>query len=262
MRTLVAATALVGAILLASGCATTPPPAPAPKAAPKPVAQPKPVLTAPKFEQSAASAAAPKEVKAVTPVAPETPIVAPKLSPEAAALIERLTHASEPDTLPHEVSEATSFPSALKSLEPGAPAPRVESDPADGNSSQPPARGLTADGNTTALVERDWTGLVLIPIAKSLSKAHTSDVRLTKVEAHPLNDGRVRVWTRVHNIGHDTLPAEIACEFRMRGAHATSPYFYQLDVPGNGYRDVFFVSPDGELNAYTVLVRSADSVRR
>jgi hypothetical protein len=130
------------------------------------------------------------------------------------------------------------------------------------SSYQPPARGLTADGNTTALVERDWTGLVLIPVAKSLSKAHTSDVRLTKVEAHPLNDGRVRIWTRVTNIGSTALPAEIACEFRMRGAHASSPYFYQLEVPGSGYRDVFFVSPDGELNAYTVLVRSTEALRR
>ncbi len=40
----------------------------------------------------------------------------------------------------------------------------------------------------------------------------------------------------------------------------TSPYFYRLDVPANGYRDVFFVSPDGDLNSYTVLGRSLDAL--
>jgi hypothetical protein len=180
-----------------------------------------------------------------------------KLSPEAAALVDRLTN-GDSDALPHELSDTTGFPGAISSLDPAAKAPRVES---FDNTPQPPARGLTADGNSTALVDRDWTGLVLIPISKSLSKAHTSDVRLAKVEAHPLTDGRVRIWTRVQNTGNQTLPAEIACEFRIRGVHLTSPYFYELDVPANGYRDVFFVSPDGELNSYTVLVRSASSVQ-
>jgi hypothetical protein len=185
----------------------------------------------------------------------DTPVEAPKLSAETAALVEHLTTTVGS----HEMSSTTGFPGALSSLEPGAPAPQVEHVDMAG---QPPARGLTADGNTTALVEKDWTGLVLVPISTSLSKAYTSDVRLTKVEAHPLNDGRVRIWTRVHNIGPTPLPAEIACEFRMQGTHANSPYFYQLDVPARGFRDVFFISPDGTLNAYTVLVRSLDALRR
>jgi hypothetical protein len=106
---------------------------------------------------------------------------------------------------------------------------------------------------------RDWTGLVLVPISASLSKAYTTEVRLLKVEAHPLNDGRVRVWTRIHNVGNRTMPGQVACAFRMRGLPIpTSPYFYELQVPAHGFRDVFFISPDGELTAYTVLVRSQD----
>lgn len=259
MRTPFAAVVTATLVALAAGCATSS--KPAPKAKPvesKPVAAvpkpPPPPITAPVMPTPAAAPEAPK------PAEPAAPIVAPKLSPEAEALIERLTVASAPGTLPHEVAESTSFPGAMASLQPGATAPKLEVSEPVGN--QPPVKGLTADGNTTQLVERDWTGLVLVPISTSLSKAYTSDVRLTKVEAHPLNDGRVRIWTRVHNVGAAQLPAEIACEFRMKGSQASSPYFYQLDVPGDGYRDVFFVSPDGTLNSYTVLVRSAEAVQR
>jgi hypothetical protein len=122
--------------------------------------------------------------------------------------------------------------------------------------SQPPPAGLTADGNSTQLIVHDWTGLVLVPISTSLSMAHTSQVRLLKVEAHPLNDGRVRVWIRVQNIGKQEFSAEVACAFRMKmDGPVSSPYFYELDVPGRNYRDVFFVSPEGQLSTYTVLVR-------
>ncbi len=188
---------------------------------------------------------------------PPKAIKPPKLSRATNELLRRFTDSDDSGNLQHEVSDTTSFPSALKSLQPGATAPKI-----DGleTSSQPPPRGLTADGNSTALIEQDWTGLVLVPLSKSLSKAATSDVQLAKVEAHPLKDGRVRIWTRVQNVGNQVLPAEIACEFRIHGVHLTSPYFYDLDVPPNGYRDVFFVSPEGELNSYTVLVRSADTI--
>jgi hypothetical protein len=98
-----------------------------------------------------------------------------------------------------------------------------------------------------------------VPIATSLSKAYTSEVRLLKIEAHPLNDGRVRVWTRIHNIGDRTMPGQVACRFTMRNQPtATSPYFYELQLPPHGFRDVFFISPDGDLTSYTVLVRSEE----
>ncbi len=258
MRNLVVVPSLCLALLLIGGCETAPAPKPTTTAAVKPKPAAPTPAPAPKIV-----AAPPEPVAPVAPAPlplPAAPIVRPKLSPEAAALVERLTNGNDEETLPHEVSDTTGFPGAIKSLQPGAPAPRVES--SFDNSPQPPPSGLTADGNSTYLVERDWTGLVLIPISKSLSKAHTSDVKLAKVEAHPLTDGRVRIWTRIQNTGNQQLPAQVACEFRLRGVHLTSPYFYDLSVPANGYRDVFFVSPEGELNSYTVLVRSADAVQQ
>ena len=161
-----------------------------------------------------------------------------------------------PDAQRHELTDTTGFPEAVRSLEKGAKAPKLESIDI---SNQPPPEGLTADGSSTQLVVRDWTGLVLVPIATSLSKAYTSEVRLLKIEAHPLNDGRVRVWTRIHNIGNRSMPGQVACRFTMRNQPAaTSPYFYQLELPPQGFRDVFFISPDGELLSYTVLVRSEE----
>lgn len=141
----------------------------------------------------------------------------------------------------------------MASLQEGAVAPKFETIDLR---SEAPVQGLTADGNSTQLIVRDWTGLVLVPISTSLSMAHTSAVRLLKVEAHPLKDGRVRVWVRVHNIGRKQLSSEVACAFRMRQeGPVSSPYFYELHVPGRDYRDVFFVSPEGQLSTYTVLVR-------
>jgi len=241
---------------LIAGCTS----APTPSAANKSTAKTPTAKAAPEAKPVAAAAApvaaAPKPAPVVVapvaaPVVPHAPL---KLSPEAAATVARLTQGGSSDALQHELSQSTDFPEAISSLQAGALAPKV--DFVD-DTKQPPIKGLTADGNSTNLVERDWTGLVLVPISTSLSKAYTSEVRLLKVEAHPLSDGRVRIWTRVQNVGRQTLPAQIACSFHMRGTGTpSSPYFYQLDVPGKTYRDVFFVSPEGELTAYTVLVRS------
>jgi hypothetical protein len=210
-------------------------------------------------ESAAAETPAPTDASAAaaTPSDPHAEPVLPifKLTPETEAVVFRLTHAVGGNTS-HEMADATGFPSALASLQTGAPAPKLEK---LGNINLPPPKGLTADGNSTELIERDWTGLVLVPVETALSKAYTSEVRLLKVEAHPLHDGRLRIWTRVRNVSDRTLPAEIACSFRMRGETTpNSPYFYELRVPPGAFRDVFFVSPDGELSAYTVLVRSAE----
>lgn len=214
----------------------------APSTASAPTAAPTPKVEAP---PPPAEPVATVEAKPVEPI---------EVAPEALALVERLTLA--PDAQRHELAESTGFPEAMRSLEIGARAPKIESvDLAN----QPPPEGLTADGSSTNLIVRDWTGLVLVPISASLSKAYTSEVRLLKIEAHPLNDGRVRVWTRIHNIGNRTLPGQVACRFNMRNQPtATSPYFYQLQVPPHGFRDVFFISPDGDLVTYTVLVRSEE----
>lgn len=182
------------------------------------------------------------------------PATPPPLSEAAAEFVARFTQPPGGDALPHEVADTTSFPEAMASLQEGAVAPKFET--IDLRSEAPP-KGLTADGNSTQLIVRDWTGLVLVPVSTSLSMAHTSAVRLLKVEAHPLSDGRVRVWVRVQNIGRKALSSEVACAFRMRQeGPVSSPYFYELHVPSRDYRDVFFVSPEGQLSTYTVLVRS------
>ena len=234
-------TLIVG--LLLGGCATTEvPPA---KAAPKVAVAPKPTV---------APVVAAKPAPAPIMPAPVAPTIPVPLAAEVTALVVHLTDPDQPDTLAHDVVDTTGFPEAIASLAPGAQAPKVEQVNTRG---QPPPRGLTADGDSVSLIERDWTGLVLVPINKSLSKAYTSEVRLLKVEAHPLQDGRVRVWIRMQNIGKKQLPSEIACTFSMRGdSHPMSPNFYELEIPSREFRDVFFVSPAGELITYTVLIRS------
>jgi hypothetical protein len=140
----------------------------------------------------------------------------------------------------------------------GAAAPKIES---GSQNFLPPTKGLTAEGNAFELVERDWTGLVLQPLTAALSKAHTIAVRIVRIEAHPLSDGRVRVWLRVRNVGARPLNFGIACAFRMTdGAPVTSPRFYELVVSDQSSRDVFFVSPSGQtLHSYTVLVRRSEN---
>ena len=238
-------TATIGALL--GGCATTTtdsaPSAQPAKPTPAAVAKPAPAVAAP------ATVAVPSTLN-LSVAAPTPP---PPLAPEVAATIQHLTQAADSGVSTHELADTTGFPEAMASLAPGALAPKVEF---IDSRSQPPPKGLTADGNSTSLVEHDWTGLVLVPISTALSTAYTTSVRLLKVEAHPLRDGRVRIWIRVQNVGRNQLVSEIACSFRMQGeTKPVSPYFYELEVPKGAYRDVFFVSPEGKLNNYTVLVR-------
>jgi hypothetical protein len=218
----------VGVLFLAA--CSTPPPAP-----PKPPA--KPVVVAPP----------------PPPAPPPEPAVAP-VPAEAQAVVERLTEPVD-DGTQHEVAEATGFPQAMASLQAGAEAPTV--DQPVNYSSQPPTRGLTADGASAELVERDWTGIVLVPVNAEFAKAYTSTVRLTSIEAHPLKDGRVRTWMRVRNVTRAPVQVGVACRFMMKEiGEATSPRFYSLDIPVGSYRDVFFVSPVGTLMSYTVLVKA------
>jgi hypothetical protein len=203
----------------------------------------------------AAAPAAPAQAIPDLPAVTFRDVPPPPLSVEAQEFVARFTQPAGGDALPHELVDTTSFPEAISSLQPGAVAPKYETIDLR---SEAPIEGLTADGNSTQLLVRDWTGLVLVPISTSLSMAHTSVVRLLKVEAHPLSDGRVRVWVRVQNTSRRSFTSEVACAFRMNQDGAvSSPYFYELQVPPRGYRDVFFVSPNGKLSTYTVLVRQA-----
>jgi hypothetical protein len=242
-------------VLALAGC-TSAPTAPTAPAKNTPAATAKPGAPSAKAAAPSgkpAEVAAPKTLTMPTmaPIA-ATQLPPPKLTPEAAAVIERLTQPSDSTATLHEVSDSTSFPEALASLQEGVRAPQVKSDV--DISGLPPAKGLTADGNSTELIERDWTGLVLVPISTSFSKAFTAHTKILKVEAHPLNDGRVRIWMRVRKLIN--VPVQVACTFRMRGETTTnSALFYDLDLPYGEIRDVFFVSPEGEGNAYTALSR-------
>lgn len=188
-------------------------------------------------------------------MAPQAPAKPVALTPEAEALVERFTQNGS-GALLHEQAGNTGFPAALATLETGAAAPGV--DTPQNYSAMPPTRGLTADGASAELVERDWTGVVLVPVIAQVSKAYTSGVRLTAIEAHPLKDGRVRIWTRVRNITAAPIAAEVACTFRMEKSPEMSlPRFYFLQVPAGEIRDVFYISPAGELSNYTVLVRTS-----
>jgi len=218
--------------LLIAGCSTPQSTAPAKPAKPATVAQPTPPPP--------------------PPPAPE-PVIAAPVSAEAAAVVERLIEPME-GGVQHEQVEATGFPQAIASLEAGAKAPTVEAPINYG--SQPPTRGLTADGATAELVERDWTGMVLVPVSAEFAKAFTSMVKLTSIEAHPLTDGRVRTWMRVRNVIDAPVQVGVACRFLLQDqAEATTARYYSLDIPVGQYRDVFFVSPKGSLVSYTVLVK-------
>jgi hypothetical protein len=222
----------IGALLIA-GCSTAQPPA-------KPAAKPAPAVVAP-----------PAPAAEAAPVVPPAPV-----SAEAEAVVERLTE-PEAGGLQHEKAEATGFPQAIASLQPGAAAPGVEQPINYG--SQPPTRGLTADGASAELVERDWTGVVLVPVNTEFSKLYTALVKFTSIEAHPLTDGRVRIWTRVRNVTQGPVQVGVACTFLIKErGEPTMARFYSLDIPVGGYRDVFFVSPAGKLVSYTALVKAGN----
>ncbi|HXA14517.1 MAG TPA: hypothetical protein VNW23_05265 [Opitutaceae bacterium] len=183
--------------------------------------------------------------------------------PTPASVVARLTQPETPAILPHKIEPQTEFPQSIASLAPAATAPKVDAPPADDKTidpNRPPTKGLTADGVTTDLVMHDWTGIVLVPLDTSVSRAHTVLVTLDRIEAHPLENGQVRIWARIRNISDGKLSTEVACSFRTaESPEPERPIFYGLDIPHSTYRDVFFVSPEGRnLNSYTVLVRTGD----
>ncbi len=220
-----------------------------------------------------------QKVSAV-PAPPATPPPSPvvQTTPKAAAavLLERVRSIPEPQQIQalsreakqvtedfinsgagaaeYRVSDTTGFPESLLSLQPGRPKPKWEV-PAD--YSGMPTRGLTADGYTIDLVERDWTGIILTPVLAQVAKAYVSGIQLSNVEVHPLSDGRVRIWVRLRNQKEAGVPTEVACTFRTDAKTEPITMFYRLDLPSKGSRDVFFVSPGGMATSYTVLVRRA-----
>jgi len=103
---------------------------------------------------------------------------------------------------------------------------------------------------------RDWGGIVLVPDGTKLAKAYTSDVRLARVEAHPIDGERIRVWARIQNLTETEIQSEVGCEFRSSNYEKFgSAHFEPSIIPKNGVIDVYFESPHDRVESYTVMVK-------
>jgi hypothetical protein len=106
---------------------------------------------------------------------------------------------------------------------------------------------------------RTWRGAVLVPKNMLLATAHTTLVRIPRIEAHPLADGNVRIWARIQNPANSTIKVGTACTFRFAGQKAgVSRGFLEVEIPGGGYYDADFLSPHSGVETYTILVKTAE----
>lgn len=159
----------------------------------------------------------------------------------------------------HAVESATQFDRALLFLAPAAPAPMIEQPVATSAAtalipeSTPPATA-TIPGEA-----RTWRGAVLVPKNMLLATAHTSKVRIPRIEAHPLDDGNIRIWARIQNPSGEPVAVGIACTFRFAGqSTGVSRGFLEIVLPPAGYYDADFLSPHAGVETYTILVRSLE----
>jgi len=106
-----------------------------------------------------------------------------------------------------------------------------------------------------ASFSKDWEGVVLVPDGVAYSRAYTSGVRLMRVEAHPLNDERVRIWARIQNISGELLSTEVGCEFRSEQSEMKRARFVPASIPDGASVDVYFDSPLDRVVSYTVMVK-------
>lgn len=115
---------------------------------------------------------------------------------------------------------------------------------------------LVVPSDSEVQYERDWSGLVLVPNGAKLAKAYTSNVRLTRVEAHPIDGERLRVWARIQNLTDEDFSAEVGCEFRSSDYSLSgSARFEPALIPSGGVVDVYFESPRDRVESYTVMVK-------
>jgi len=110
--------------------------------------------------------------------------------------------------------------------------------------------------NVEVVFERDWSGVVLVPDLMKLAKAYTSDVRLARIEAHPIDGERLRVWARIQNITDAPMNVEIGCEFRS-GQYSMSDraQFEATLIPAGGFVEKQFVSTQDRVASYTLMVK-------
>ncbi len=209
-------------------------------------------------------------------------------------LIEPQKDASgEEEPMTHVVDEATEFEQSLNYLKDGVAAPRyretasarkvVPSDPASitidpeqiesavGISVDLPQKvepkapverkipeGIELPPGANAILQfnRDWEGVVLVPDNVKLARAYTTHVAFSRIEAHPLEDGRIRVWSRIENLTGRTMDFQTACEFRFLERRAVLTGFRSITIPEGSAVDVSYESMDSGVNAYTLMVNT------
>lgn len=134
---------------------------------------------------------------------------------------------------------------------------RIDSEPVASVSEAPVESVNELDEDAVVEIDlvRDWAGLVLVPDGVQLARAYTSGVRLNRVEAHPIDGERLRVWARIENLTDQDLTVETACEFRFADEARSLPSFRASQIPVNGALDVYYVSSMSGVNAYTLMVK-------
>jgi hypothetical protein len=102
---------------------------------------------------------------------------------------------------------------------------------------------------------RDWGGLILVPDSVQLSRAFSTTVSLARIEAHPLEDGRLRVWTRIVNETDESLRVRVSCSFSGMRGQMSGVNQEQLTLPYGASIDTTFISPFNDVKGYTILVK-------
>jgi hypothetical protein len=203
------------------------------------------------------------------PVGEPAPVTPQQSAPAAASTSAPAGATAEPASAPvatdaavvlkedHAVESATQFDRALLFLAPAAPAPMIEQPVATAAATAviPESAALT----TVPDEARTWRGAVLVPKNMLLATAHTTLVRIPRIEAHPLADGNVRIWARIQNPAGNSIKVGTACTFRYAGQIAgVSRGFLDVEIPPGGYYDADFLSPHSGVETYTILVRTVE----
>lgn len=214
----------------------------------------------------------------------------PDLPAAAELLIVEEGEDAEPGVLPHQLDDVTEFPDALAHLKEGAAAPelRQREDQVERLGLVRPAvaaesvavaemelvvevpvvpvatahpvevRDLVASnvelGESPSAV-RDWGGLILVPDGVKLSRAFSSTVRLSRIEAHPIDGDRLRVWVRIENLTDADLGIRVGCAFSSPEPGTSGGGFERLQIPVGAAVDAYFVSESDGVRGYTILVK-------
>ncbi|MGJ8637885.1 MAG: hypothetical protein ACSHYA_00705 [Opitutaceae bacterium] len=116
---------------------------------------------------------------------------------------------------------------------------------------------LASDSGVELKVNQDWEGVVLVPDEIKLARAYTSEVRFRRVEAHPIDGGRLRVWSRIENLTDRDIIVEAACEFRFLSNQLKPTSFRPGFIAAGGALDMTFESVSDGVNSYTLMVKQS-----